>query len=278
MFTGEIVFVDPKVDPHTRTVQVRIHVDNPALRLKPDMWVTAQIDAELSRGVRAAIPTPTGAFACPMHPWETAGELELCPICEMDMVRVEQLAQYEPPTEPTPVLSVPRNAVMQTGQRALVYVESAPGTYRGVEVTVGPLAHDRGGREYYPILAGLRGSEQVVTRGNFAIDSQMQLAGKPSLFSALGIGGHQHREPSMHSDEHAGRGDAAKTSMKQTLCPVMGNEINPDVFIEYKGVKIYFCCWGCDDKFLADPERYIPKLPESVQEKIAKASAKGGPR
>jgi YHS domain-containing protein len=53
----------------------------------------------------------------------------------------------------------------------------------------------------------------------------------------------------------------------------MGNEINPDVFIEYKGVKVYFCCWGCDDKFLSDPDTYIPKLPKSIQKRIRAADS-----
>ncbi|MHC4555208.1 MAG: hypothetical protein ACYSUS_07965, partial [Planctomycetota bacterium] len=38
---------------------------------------------------------------------------------------------------------------------------------------------------------------------------------------------------------------------EQTLCPVMGNPINKEVFIEYKGKKVYFCCPGCDEKFTA---------------------------
>lgn len=272
VFTGEIVFIDPRVQPQTRTVPVRIHVDNPALRLKPDMWVTAQIDARLGRGGRGAVPAPSGALACPMHPWETADQPEPCPICKMDMVPVEDLPQYTSPTDPVPVLSVPRDAVMQTGERALMYVETAPGMYRGVEVTVGPLAHDEDGREYYPILAGLNGGERVVTRGNFAIDSQMQLAGKPSLFAARGFGDAQHEVHAAHATELATPGNAGSGDSKQTLCPVMGGEINPEVFIEYKGVKVYFCCWGCDDKFLAQPEKYIPKLPAAIRAKLARAA------
>lgn len=273
VFTGEIVFVDPKVDPQTRTVPLRIHVDNPALRLKPDMWVTAQIDAALSRGGRGAVPAPAGAYACPMHPWKTADSLKPCPICGMDMVHVDELPQYTPPTEPVAVLSVPRDAVMQTGQRALVYIESAPGTYRGVEVTVGPLASDESGREYYPILTGLSGGERVVTRGNFAIDSQMQLAGKPSLFAARGFGEDQHHASMLKNAAHTAPGSPEEASPEQTLCPVMGNPINRDVFIEYKGVKVHFCCWGCDDKFQAEPEKYIPKLPKVIQDRIASAKA-----
>ena len=50
---------------------------------------------------------------------------------------------------------------------------------------------------------------------------------------------------------------------KQTTCPVMdGNKINPDVFVEYKGVKVYFCCSSCKAKFEADPEKYTANLPQ----------------
>ncbi|MDD5326810.1 MAG: YHS domain-containing protein [Phycisphaerae bacterium] len=50
---------------------------------------------------------------------------------------------------------------------------------------------------------------------------------------------------------------------EQTTCPVMdGNKINKDVFVEYKGVKVYFCCDGCKAKFEADPEKYTANLPQ----------------
>lgn len=49
---------------------------------------------------------------------------------------------------------------------------------------------------------------------------------------------------------------------EQTVCPVMGGAINKDVFTEYKGEKIYFCCPGCKPKFEKDPEKYVSKLPQ----------------
>jgi YHS domain-containing protein len=161
---------------------------------------------------------------------------------------------------------------MQTGERVIVYVEVAPGSYRGVEVRVGPLARDENGHEFYPVFFGLREGERVVTRGNFAIDSQMQLAGKRSLFNARGW------EAVPAHDAHGkdqGCGDQAAVSPEQTLCPVMGNPIQDDVFIEYKGVKVFFCCSGCDRKFKADPEKYIANLPPHIRQRIREAEAKG---
>jgi len=55
----------------------------------------------------------------------------------------------------------------------------------------------------------------------------------------------------------------AAASIEQTTCPIMdGNKIDKNVFVEYKGKKVYFCCADCKTKFEADPEKYIAKLPQ----------------
>lgn len=40
-------------------------------------------------------------------------------------------------------------------------------------------------------------------------------------------------------------------------CPVMGGQVNPALFYEYKGKKIYVCCQGCIETIKADPEKYL---------------------
>jgi YHS domain-containing protein len=49
---------------------------------------------------------------------------------------------------------------------------------------------------------------------------------------------------------------------EQTTCPVMGGPIDKNIFIEYQGKKVYFCCASCLDTFKANPEKYISKLPQ----------------
>jgi YHS domain-containing protein len=49
---------------------------------------------------------------------------------------------------------------------------------------------------------------------------------------------------------------------EQTTCPVMGGAIDKTIFVEYKGKKVYFCCKGCPQTFLANPEKYLAKLPQ----------------
>ncbi len=60
--------------------------------------------------------------------------------------------------------------------------------------------------------------------------------------------------------------EAASAEVEQTTCPVMeGNPIDKNVFVMYKGKKVYFCCESCKAKFEADPEKYISKLPQFKQ-------------
>lgn len=54
----------------------------------------------------------------------------------------------------------------------------------------------------------------------------------------------------------------AKPASLQTKCPVMDGAINKDIFVEYKGQKVYFCCPPCKEKFNAAPESYLSKLPQ----------------
>jgi len=56
--------------------------------------------------------------------------------------------------------------------------------------------------------------------------------------------------------------EAQKNNPVQTTCPVMEGKIKPDIFVEYKGKKVYFCSPECKEKFNADPEKYLPKLPQ----------------
>lgn len=84
------------------------------------------------------------------------------------------------------------------------------------------------------------------------------------------------------SHEHAGHGHPSETARltegRQKTCPVMGEPIDKDVFIEYEDRKVYFCCKGCDKKFKDSPNKYLPALyeqvfPQSVQ---VKCPAMGG--
>ncbi|MBN2415350.1 efflux RND transporter periplasmic adaptor subunit [bacterium] len=93
-------------------------------------------------------------------------------------VSAEALAEVSSGGE---LLLVPAPAVLRTGDRAVVYVrterEGEP-VFSGREVVVGVRADS-----VYTVLSGLHEGEQVVVRGNFVIDSAMQIEAKPSMMN-----------------------------------------------------------------------------------------------
>lgn len=58
---------------------------------------------------------------------------------------------------------------------------------------------------------------------------------------------------------------AAATAMSkpQTLCPVMRGPINKQIYADYGGKRIYFCCGGCLPAFKENPEKYMKVLHDS---------------
>jgi Cu(I)/Ag(I) efflux system membrane fusion protein len=253
-FVGHVAFVDPTVQEATRTVRVRIEIDNDAQLLKPGMFARVLVRAPLradglgvqlpaqrafacpmhpevqsdepgtcricGMGLRptgpATQPTATqaaatqpaatqpaatqaanGVYACPMHPQVQSDRPGTCRICRMELEPTVPASRPAAPPAAAP-LAVPRTAVLDSGLRRIVWVETAPGTYEAREVVLGPRCG-----EDYPVLAGLQEGERVVVHGNFLLDSQAQIEGKPSL---LFPHGHVHAGAAAG---HAGHGDAA---------------------------------------------------------------------
>jgi len=104
-FSGEILFLNPVLNEKTRTVEVRVQVDNQAGMLKPGMLVSAEVEAVLDDS------------GLPVGP--------------------DQVAH--------PPLVVPASAPLLTGRRAVVYVKlpgmDQP-VFQGRTVTLGPRAGD----------------------------------------------------------------------------------------------------------------------------------------
>jgi membrane fusion protein, copper/silver efflux system len=69
-------------------------------------------------------------------------------------------------------LAIPRSAVLDTGMRKFVYVAKGNGEFEGRQVQLGPA-----GTDYYPVLAGLKEGERIVSQGSFLIDSQTRITG-----------------------------------------------------------------------------------------------------
>ena len=175
-FIGRVAFIDPTVDAKTRTVGVRVELTNEHRRLRPGDYAQARITLPIGPQGKVYDADLAGKWISPMHPQIVRDEPGQCPICGMDLVPTAKYGFNDQPV-PQPVsLHVPRSAVLLAGENSVVYVETEPGRFEIRPVTVGPILRDK-----IVILEGLNAGESVATAGNFLIDSQMQLAGKPSL-------------------------------------------------------------------------------------------------
>jgi Cu(I)/Ag(I) efflux system membrane fusion protein len=115
---GNVQYIYPELDTVTRSLRVRIALDNPDGKLLPGMYGQTSLQ-----------------------------------------------------TSPRSVLSIPTEAVIATGTRNVVIVQDG-NQFRPVTVITG-LEQD-GKTE---IISGLHESEQVVTSGQFLIDSEASLSG-----------------------------------------------------------------------------------------------------
>jgi Cu(I)/Ag(I) efflux system membrane fusion protein len=259
-FRGTVAFIDPALDPATRTVNVRYDLENPDGRLRPGMFASVTLRTPVSEmpafrerfarrpaarpaAVRqASFMTPAEQEICPVTGSElgsmgdplpvklasgqvwiccegcqtplaeqpgkylpklartewTVEEQRICPVTRAKLgsmgeplpVEVEnqklwvccagcpeklkaEPARYLAALEPAPkdaVLTVPESAVIDTGTKKIVYIETEPGTFEGREVVLGP----RSG-EQFPVLEGLLPGDRVATSGAFLIDAETRL-------------------------------------------------------------------------------------------------------
>lgn len=174
-YTGRVSFVDPVVDVRTRTVGVRVAMPNDG-SLRVGDFAKATIAVPLGESPAIYDPDLADRWISPRHPQVTAAGPGGCPICGMPLVPAASLGFTNDPAAIPPVLLVSREAVLMAANSSVVYVETRPGRFEIRPVVLGPTS----GADVV-VRAGLQEGEQVASKGNFLIDSQMQLVGNPSL-------------------------------------------------------------------------------------------------
>ncbi len=140
---GPVTYIAPTVEEKTRTVKVRVEIDNPADALKPDMFADVLLSVDLGPGI-----------------------------------------------------VVPDGAVIDAGDRKLVFLDHENGRLEPRDVQLGAKLPNG-----FQVLSGLAGGDRVVTSANFLLDSESSLkaalsAMAPSPASPGGESqppaGHQH--------------------------------------------------------------------------------------
>jgi YHS domain-containing protein len=53
---------------------------------------------------------------------------------------------------------------------------------------------------------------------------------------------------------------ASANPANQTKCPVLGNPVNKNIYTDYNGKRIYFCCPPCIRQFKQNPEKYMKQI------------------
>ena len=258
-FQAQVSNVLPQFDPATRTLKVRLEVDNPDYALRPEMFVDVNFPVEM----------------------------ESC-------------------------LSVPADAVVDTGLRKTIFVDKGNGYFEPKLVETGWRMNGR-----VQIKNGLMEGERIVVSGTFLLDSesQMQLAaaGLPNDYAIDPVcgmkvdphkagkkkselngktiyfcsdqcktkfdkapemyGGHpsmlEAKQPGMH-------GSSMKVNMessekvrdtkiaKDLVCGMDVDPSTPGVFkADYKGKTYYFCSEFCKGSFQKDPGKYLTQQPKN---------------
>lgn len=171
-FIGKVSKAPPVFDPASRTLKVRLEVDNAGQILRPEMFV----DAELQINAPA-------------------------------------------------LLSVPAEAVLDSGLKKTVFVEHAPGTFEPREVETGRTIGNR-----MEILSGLKAGERIAVSGTFLLDSESRMK-----TAAAGITGTPRQDPvcGMYVDESKSR--------------------SKGLAIESGDKAHFFCSDECRQKFLKQP-------------------------
>ncbi|QDU44502.1 Cation efflux system protein CusB precursor [Symmachiella dynata] len=173
---GRVAFIDPTVNVAKRTVGVRVEFKNDEGRLRPGDYARAVITIPIGPQGEIYDSELAGKWISPMHPQVIRDQPGDCPICGMKLVPTSRFGYTDAPVTQPDSLYVPRSAVLMAGEHSVVYIETEPGRFELRKVALGPILRDKA-----VILSGVEVGEQVATSGNFLIDSQMQLAGKPSL-------------------------------------------------------------------------------------------------
>jgi len=199
-FTARVSNVLPQVDPATRTLKLRLEVDNPGYALRPEMFVNVELPVSLPSG-----------------------------------------------------LTIPADALIDSGREQRVFVERSSGVFEPRQVQVGWRLGDR-----IEIVKGLSEGEQVVTAGTFLVDSESRL-------KSVKTQPERQPEPAVAPKSQAVPGVALNGGkVKDAACGMMIDAARAEKeghTLSRNGVTYYFCSESCKKKFSSQPEHYLAANP-----------------
>lgn len=160
---GRVAFIDPTVDPQTRSIGVRVELQNEHRQLRPGDYAAASITLPIGLQGQVYDADLAGKWISPMHPQIVREESGQCPICGMDLVPTSKYGFTDAPLPQRKSGMRRALAVLLAGGNSVVYVEVQPENLRFAQ---SPLV--RSCRTRLSFSKGLRpGNPGVATAGNF---------------------------------------------------------------------------------------------------------------
>ncbi len=161
------------------------------------------------------------------------------------LLRPDMFVDVEFRTPAPAGISVPAQAILDSGMQKIVYVETSAGVFEPRAVELGTAFGSR-----IAVRSGLAAGDRVVTSGNFLIDSESRM--KPG--ASLQTVNEKHEAPVAHESKAHEIGAAVD--------PVCGMSIDRSKALAaghsetYHGDTVAFCSDKCQRKFQQDPAKY----------------------
>ncbi|MDP1675915.1 MAG: efflux RND transporter periplasmic adaptor subunit [Bacteroidota bacterium] len=181
-FSGRVTFIDPVMSSETRTIRIRTEFDNRHGKLKPKMFVKAQLHMEGKK-----------------------------------------------------VLTVPVSAIMFTGKRTVVWVETEKNTFQPRDVVLGQSANDN-----YEIVSGLDEGEMIAVSGGFLIDSESALRQPSAADPHAGHSTEQREKEQLPTEDHSAHTPPASQTQKvNTVKITVDGSYTPEVIRVKLGEEVH---------------------------------------
>jgi membrane fusion protein, copper/silver efflux system len=155
-------------------------------------------------------------------------------------------------------LSVPADALIDSGLKKRVFVESGPGMFEPREVETGGRFGDR-----IQVVRGLRAGDRVVSAGTFLVDSESKLEAAAAGGAGMSPVAAKSSDTTPETGNTAPELKRVKAPAGVAHDPKCGMEVDPSKAaaeghtLAHLGRTYYFCSNECKDEFKKNPEKYL---------------------
>jgi Cu(I)/Ag(I) efflux system membrane fusion protein len=143
-------------------------------------------------------------------------------------------------------LAIPADAVLDSGLRKLVYVETSDGVFEPRAVEISGSFGDQ-----VIVASGIGEGDRIVVAGNFLLDSEsrMRASSEPAIDAKPSI------RP-VTGDAAKGEGGSPRGEARDPVCGMTLTRSQIAFQENYQGKTFSFCSDSCRKKFIANPAKY----------------------